>query len=390
MKILVLVYLVLLSFYSFSQKINVSVFYNEKVKSIILSTYIGEYEIYEDTIKVATLSQGKTAMLTAIKDSIELKLLNSNSKKYKSLKIIGISANNVIKYKPVIPSMNQRYYDDDMYITVSDGIINFINHVNIENYVCGVVESESGYQLPKEYYKTQAIISRTFTLENIGKHYLEGFNLCDGVHCQVYKGKNYALSYHSIISEAVNETKDLVIVDTSGNVISAAYHANCGGQTANSEDVWGKALPYLRSVKDSFCQYQRKIDWDKKISVNDFKLFLESINAKSLINFNPNDWQYSSTIRKPYIVVKNDTISFRKIREYFQLRSAYFKIIPEKDSILFVGKGFGHGVGLCQDGAIYMAKNGYNAENIIKYYYKGVSVISYKELPLYKAIFSIQ
>jgi stage II sporulation protein D len=74
------------------------------------------------------------------------------------------------------------------------------------------------------------------------------------------------------------------------------------------------------------------------------------------------------------------------VREHFQLRSTYFSIIHNGDNITFKGKGFGHGVGLCQDGAMQMAKRGFNANDIIKYYYKGVRVVSFKELPFYQSI----
>jgi stage II sporulation protein D len=348
--------------------------------------YLGTYDIIANNNHLITLQPNETLQLSVVNDSIEIKNLKSSLGKYKFIEFNGSSSINVMRYKPVVPSMQQRYYDDDMHITAENGVLRFINKVELENYVCGVVESESGYQATKEFYKTQAILCRTFALENLGKHFNEGFHLCDDVHCQAYKGKNYSLSFHSIIWEAVEETKNLVIVDSTNTIITAAFHANCGGQTMNSEEVWGKAKPYLRSVKDNFCQFQRNTQWEKKIPVSDFNDFLQLNFPNVAKNFNLNQWNFNQWSRKSHIKINNDSIPLRRIREYFQLRSTFFSIIPYNDSLIFKGKGIGHGVGMCQDGAIQMAKTGYKAEDIIKFYYKGVRIASYLEIPFYQSI----
>ncbi len=371
---------------SYAQRLKIAVFYNQKISSVVLNVYLGNYQLITDQKQVITLQQNETIQATVQNDSIELKTIHGNIIKTKQVEIKGTSNQNTIKYKPVVPSLAQRYYDDDMIISIQSGFLFFINLVEMENYICGVVESESGYQASKEFYKTQAILARTFALENLGKHYTENFHLCDGVHCQAYKGKNYSLSAHSIISEAVEETRNLVVIDSTGMVISASFHANCGGQTMNSEDVWGSVKSYLRSVNDSFCQYQRNTYWEKKISVSEWLNFLQSQYPSLSKNYQPSIWNFNQTQRKSSLTVNNTSVSLRKIREYFQLRSTYFSIEVNSDSLIFKGKGFGHGVGLCQDGAIQMAERGYKAEDIIKYYYMGVRVVSYLQLPFYQSI----
>ncbi len=367
-----------------AQKLKVAVFYNLRVNATVISTYIGKYELWGDDKLYTELLKNDVVQISINNDSLEVKNINGQVKKFKQIELKGKESVNVVKYKPVAPSVQQRFYNDDMLISIRNGSLFFLNIVDFDNYVCGVVESESGYQATKEFYKTQAILCRTFALENIGKHYAEGFHLCDGVHCQVYKGNNYSLSYHSIIAEAVIETHDMIIIDSSNMVITAAFHANCGGQTANSEDVWGKAKTYLRSVNDPYCQYQRNTTWEKSISLNEWNQFL-SANYPQLLHINQN-WNFGQSTRKGYFKVKNDSIWLRKVREVFQLRSTYFSIIHNGDSLTFKGKGFGHGVGLCQDGAIQMAKRGFKADDIIKFYYKGVRIVSFKELPFYQSI----
>jgi stage II sporulation protein D len=211
--------------------------------------------------------------------------------------------------------------------------------------------------------------------------------LCDGVHCQAYKGKNYSLSYHAIIAKAVSDTRDLVMVDSTGAVIDAPFHANCGGQTMNSEDVWGSYKYYLRSVSDSFCKYQRNSSWEKKISLAEWKNFL--ISNKFHQPFASNVlFDFTQGKRKSSYHIGSDSVSLRKVREYFNLKSTFFNVKTEGDSILISGKGFGHGVGLCQDGAIQMAKHGYSYTDIINHYFKGIKIVSYKSLPFYQSVLS--
>ncbi len=386
MKICLFIILTHLYYFSYSQKLKICVFYNQKITSIVLSTYLGNYNIISENNILTSLQPNETLQLFVSNDSIEVKNLKYSFGKHKSLEIKGTSEINVMRYKPVVPSIQQRFYDNNMNVTIENGTLRFINIVEMDNYICGVVESESGYQATKEFYEIQAILCRTFALENLGKHFAEGFNLCDDVHCQAYKGKNYSLSYHSVICETVEETKNFVIVDSTNTLITAVFHASCGGQTMNSEDVWGKAKHYLRSINDNYCHLQRNTAWEKKVSMSEFKNFLQQNSPNLAKNFNINEWNFSQTSRKSHIRINGDSISLRKIREHFQLRSTFFSIIPSNDSLLFKGKGIGHGVGLCQDGAIQMAKSGYKSEDIIKFYYKGARVISYFEIPFYQII----
>src|SRR5208337_2379392 len=101
----------------------------------------------------------------------------------------------------------------------------------------------------------------TYALKNSRKHITEGYNLCDMVHCEVYKGR---CTKPEIIL-AVSKTSGEVIVDKDNQLINAAFHANCGGQTVNSEDVWSKSATYLKSVNDTFCINMPKARWEKTI-----------------------------------------------------------------------------------------------------------------------------
>lgn len=269
-------------------------------------------------------------------------------------------------------------YDDDLRIVNSPEVIKFINNVDLDHYVAGVVEGEAGYNLPLEYYKLQAILCRTYALKNITRHAKEGFDLCDEVHCQVYHKK---CTKNDII-QGTSATSGLIVVDNDLNLINTTFHSNCGGQTCNSEDVWLTKLDYLRSVKDSFCTKQRHARWQNSVSVGKFNSIffkngqLDSLELESVYKF------CQDTLRYPH---KNLIFSkLTKIRSDFGLNSTYFSIEKQGDSIVFYGKGFGHGVGLCQEGGITMTQLGYSYVDVLKYYYSSIYIVNQQALLFFK------
>src|SRR5690606_2725872 len=141
----------------------------------------------------------------------------------------------------------ERMYEGVLEIRVHEGNLLLIGEVGLPSYIAGVVESEGGHSPQFEYFKAQAVIARTWLLRNWDKHIEKGYNVTDDVSSQAYYSMAY-LQYSDLIRDAVKETGDSVLVDTSGKAILAVYHANSGGITSNSEDVWLEELDYLRSV----------------------------------------------------------------------------------------------------------------------------------------------
>jgi stage II sporulation protein D len=269
-------------------------------------------------------------------------------------------------------------YDDDLRLINDPAVIKFVNDVDLDHYVAGVVEGEAGYNLPLEYYKLQAILCRTYGLKNISRHTKEGFNLCDEVHCQVYHKK---CTKNDII-QGTSATSGLVVVDDDLNLINTTFHSNCGGQTCNSEDVWISKLDYLRSVKDSFCTSQPHARWKKSISIEKFdSIFLkngqlDSLELKSVYKF------CQDTLRYPYKKLIFSKLT--KMRSDFGLNSTYFSMEKEEDKIVFYGRGFGHGVGLCQEGGITMTRLGYSYVDVLKYYYSSIHIVNQQALLFFK------
>lgn len=302
-----------------------------------------------------------------INDSIQL-VLNQFSMK----------GNDYVNHFSIQDGHHKYKYDDDLRGRVNKGRISLINDVDLDHYVAGVVEGEAGYNLPLEYYKLQAILCRTYALKNISRHVKDGYNLCDKVHCQVYHKK---CTKNDII-QATASTSGLVVVDNDLNLINTTFHSNCGGQTCNSEDVWISKLDYLRSVPDSFCLNAPHARWRKEFQQEDFESILQkhgqldSLEIESVYQFCQDTLRH---VRNKLIFTK-----LTKMRSDFGLRSTYFSIEKSDEGVVFQGKGFGHGVGLCQEGGIQMAKLDYSYVDILKYYYTDIHIVNQKALLFFK------
>ncbi len=356
---------------SYSQNLNIALFHEYNIKSVVFSTVTGEYIIKGDENLISRSAPNDIYFIT-----LENNLLTINDKtrslgKYEKIGFTGTGSENTFQINPASPGLSSREYDDDLLLAYNKTSIRIINKIDIEKYITGVIETEGGSYAPLEFYKAQAILVRTYALNNLYRHSGDGFNLCDRTHCQAYKGKS---RFNDLIYNAARETKGKVLVDMNNNLINTPYHSNCGGVTNSASDVWLKNLPYLVSVRDPFCTKSRNATWEKKISIVEWENYLRK-NGIIAVNSNPDDFVLSQFSRKKYYQYNNQKILLTKIRKDWQLKSTFFSITADNNSLLIKGKGFGHGVGLCQEGAIEMARVGYTYLDIIHFYYKDVKVI---------------
>ena len=273
------------------------------------------------------------------------------------------------------PSFRKRSYYGEMEIFSKKGRLTLVNNVDLEKYLVGVLESEVGLHQTKDFYKVHSIISRTYALKNQYKFIHEGFNLTDLVNCQVYKGKMYKSQN---IIDAVKETRNLILVDENMDYITAAYFSNSGGQTNNVEDVWLKALPYLRSIHDPYSVHGYNYEWEKTISKKSWLNYLHTkfqfpIDNAVAINSACN---FKQEIRHKYLIDWMYRIPLTQIRKDWKLKSTYFSIFDNGNGELTIkGKGFGHGVGLSQEGAMKMIDLGYDFLDVLRFYYTDVHLI---------------
>ena len=253
-----------------------------------------------------------------------------------------------------------------------------IKKVLLEEYVKGVVAGEMPASFHIEALKAQAVASRTYALKKAQDSKLD-FDVTNDTNYQVYLsseeikekfGDNYN-EYIKKINEAVNTTKGEVIL-YNNNLIDAMFFSTSNGYTENSEDVFSSNLPYLSSVESK---------WDKEespvfSSVNEFSKaeFLMNLGLNTTENIDVGNIERTKTGRVKNITINNKKYKSSDIRSIFNLRSTSFEIKVNNNTVVFEVKGFGHGVGLSQYGANGMAKNGYDYEKILTYYYQDCEI----------------
>lgn len=276
-----------------------------------------------------------------------------------------------------------RIYHGDLQIRVYEGYLQIVNIVDLEDYVGGVVESEGGHQLNPEYFKAQAVLARTFVLKNWNKHLNEGYNLKDDVTSQVYFSKA-RYQFSEAIKDAVECTRDTVLVTYTCDPILGVFHANSGGCTVGADHAWLNSISYLQPKIDSFSLNVGSYSWERKVLKKDFYHYVASSLGvsndihlhKAILNFD------QGTQRQAYFEYKGKKLKLTKIRFKFNLRSTYFRVSDNGDYLLLKGNGFGHGVGLSQDGAMEMDKRGYTYRQILQFYFDNVELESIEMLNL--------
>ena len=248
----------------------------------------------------------------------------------------------------------------------------------VESYIAGVVEAEGGSSSTAEaYYKAQAVLARTWLITNIKKHVSEGFHIKDDQSSQAFKGLPHSKNA-TTIAKACASLGDTVAL-YNGAPIIGFYHSNSGGYTALPEQVWSKALPYCRVVLDPFSKKGSKAAWQKTYSWDDWQKYWSRA-----IDWSVSDWtaffsQLPDT-RSTQWTLGDRTFKMETVRRDFKWRSAY--VLPEAttEGVMVHGFGFGHGVGMAQQGAMLMGRAGFDWKEILDFYFKDLEFEAVKNL----------
>jgi len=377
---IVLFFIFLIDYQAIGMNIKVRVLADNRLKTTVVTIVSGTYSVIGDNVKIFStdLLVNSAVTLTYIDDKIRLEQGLEFIGIYSEIEFIGTKYNNIFSLKA--PDISPaRIYEENLSVSVSGGNLVFINTISLEKYVSAVVQSEVfGSSDDVEFFKIQAIAARTYCLANLNRHLAQKHNLCDGVHCQSYKGR----CTQADILRGTYETFNDVVVDSNNRLISTAYHSNSGGMTESAGNVWLRDISYLQSIVDTFSIGARNYEWELTIPLKQWTDYF-------VINFDSKYAQpaYLEKITKfeqPYRIAKwvidADTILTKDIRAHFKLRSAYFSVYPKGDNVLLKGKGYGHGVGLSQEGAIAMVKHGYSCIEILCFYYRDIKVVKYTDI----------
>ncbi len=374
MRIVVSVLLLCWQFTLFAQTIQVSLFNSKNVTTYTLSVRQGNYLLSCEDEKLAEYKRNSIFFINLVGDKIELRDQYAQIGVFKKIRLSSQDAEGVMLLRGVSPATDAREYNDDLIFEISGNQLKVVNHINLEKYIAAVIEAESGINAGLEYYKAQGVLVRTYTIKNIYKHAEEGFNLCDEVHCQAYHGRS---ARNPDIYRATSLTEGQVLIDSDSVLAMTPFHSSCGGQTSAAGIYWQSDLPYLQSVQDPFCQNHRNASWQKQIPLSEWQSFLKSKGIDKTAAYST----YNFTNRQKYFS-QNPDITMRQIRDQFKLRSTYFSLVTVGETVTFNGRGFGHGIGMCQIGAMEMAQVGYTYLDIIHFYFRQVSLTNYREMEL--------
>ena len=248
----------------------------------------------------------------------------------------------------------------------------------LENYLISVVAAEMPVSFELEALKAQAVASRTYAIKNYdGINYKNLYQAYFEIEDLKKKwGDNFDENYRKI-KTAVNSTAGETI-KYNKQEIQAVIHAISSGFTENSENVWAKPLPYLKSVDSHEDKNAPGFLSEKKFLLADF---IKKINSRYKTNLTQNNFKNNfliaqrskaGYIKKLNICGKN--IDGMDFRFFLNLRSNNFDFKLQQNQIIFITKGFGHGAGMSQYGANFLAKKGFDYKKILKHYYQNVEI----------------
>lgn len=263
------------------------------------------------------------------------------------------------------------------------GKIQVVNVLKMNEYLYGVLPYEIMSGWPIEALKAQAVAARTYAYYHIMKNNSTYYDLDASTNFQVYKG---TVSETETTNKAVDSTSGIIMVYNSIPIL-AYFHSTCGGRTADDRFVWkGEDLPYLTSVNCSYCKNSPFYNWQVNISLDEIYEALlkkyKTVGQIRAITLGREDNRVSNIkIEHANGIIRMTGNDFRMMFEAKKIKSLYFEAKQTRNGLILNGHGWGHGVGMCQWGAKEMAGRGKNFYDILRFYYRGISVVSINTIP---------
>ncbi len=283
--------------------------------------------------------------------------------------------------------------------------ITAVNCVGMENYLLSVISSEMKSSASPELLKAHAVISRSWLCARV-KERSEGspaaphkaFDVCADDHCQRYQGLTMAVGDN--VRRAIDETWGQIL-KYRGELCDTRYSKCCGGRSELYSTCWeDRDYPYLQSVEDKFCDCENSEilsqvlndydmqtpdfhDWTVRYTRSELSELVRSrtgIDFGEIISLEPLDRGPSGRIKylringSKHSQVIGKELAIRRALSPSHLKSSDFEVSVEEDEFILRGRGWGHGVGLCQIGAAVMASEGYDYRQILAHYYVGAEV----------------
>ena len=288
------------------------------------------------------------------------------------LKIIALKEDDLLRIN------GEKYRGQVVIRRDKKGRLNIINEVNIDDYLYGVLPHEISPAWPLEAMKAQAVASRTLALYRKRRSRAKDYDLDATIFAQIYRGME---GEDRRTNQAVEETRGKVLT-YQGKIVNSIFHATCGGHTEEAKNVWaGSEEPYLKSISCTFCKDSPYYQWEKRIKKGDLRNVLEEkgldlsrIKEIEITEKSPTGRAVRIAVRHRKATQPLMANNFRLFLGPDLLRSTLFTVSKEKNEFIFKGRGWGHGVGMCQWGAKGMAEKGKDYKEILKHYYTGVEI----------------
>lgn len=284
----------------------------------------------------------------------------------------------LIDQKREIKLINEKL-KSDLLVRVKRESEDKIDLIPLEEYVVGVVAGEMPVTFHLEALKAQAVAARSYVLKRIEYNKDKDYDVVDNVLSQVYLDndhlkKAWANNYQTNILKiktAVLMTKGEYL-EYDGKMADALYFSTSNGFTENSDEIFGFEAPYLKSVVSVWDQKTSPVFKDiKNYSLTSFYELLaipyqKEITIKVI--------KKSSTGRIIELIINNELMMGSEVVKKLKLRSNDFDIKQQQEEVIVETKGYGHGVGMSQYGALGMAEDGYLYDEILAYYYQGTKI----------------
>lgn len=269
--------------------------------------------------------------------------------------------------------MDKNKYTGKFKIIPGKTTFNIVEYLPLEHYLYGVLPYEMHPTWALEALKAQAVAARTYTLKSIEKKANEPFDLYSDVRSQVYKG---AGNVYESVKKAVDQTRGQVLT-YKGELFFTYYHANCGGGTDHVH-IWNPKAPDIKPLSGHACKFDshsKSYTFKQDLAKSTVDKFTKSQGLKGSLK-SIKVAKKTSTGRAVSLTIKTSggskTVSCANFRAATLIRSCKLtKITTGSTRVHFEGHGYGHGIGMCQDGAHGMAKQNYTYEQILKNYYPG-------------------
>ena len=256
-----------------------------------------------------------------------------------------------------------------------------VEEMAVKEYLFGVLAGEMPALYEEEALKAQAVCAYTFALWRQKGNRDKEYDITDNFktdQCYITreaareKWGSHADEYTAKIEKAINDTENEIIT-YDGEIILSVYHAVSGGFTESSKNVWSKDYPYLQSVSSVGDKLAKNYISTATFTAEEVK---NAFSSTDEITKNPfTDFKRTEAGTVSNLKFCGNEYKGSEIREKFDLKSSNFEVEFKDNKVIFTVYGYGHGVGMSQNGANYMAQQGSGYKEILAHYYKGTKVM---------------